>query len=80
MNNITEIIPDDMPAWMRESFDNGSFFRDAIERNELLVASIEGAANMMRGMQLDPSIPAAAKDAMSTKIKELDSIASDYSE
>ena len=31
---------------------------------ERLLEVIEGAANMMRGMQLDPSVPNAAKEAL----------------
>ena len=33
---------------------------------------IEGAANMMRGMTLDPAIPQHAKGAMREKIQELE--------
>ena len=46
---------------------------------EKLLVTLEGAANMMRGMQLDPSIPAGAKEALKVKMEEIDFITSDLS-
>ena len=36
MTYITEIIPDSIPAWAKDAFDDGQFFRIAIERVEEL--------------------------------------------
>jgi len=30
--NITEIIPDDLPEWAKEAFDDGQFFKVVCER------------------------------------------------
>lgn len=38
-----------------------------------LLQLMEDAANMLRGMTMDPAIPAHAKDAMQSKIAELES-------
>ena len=40
--------------------------------NDDLYELLEGAANMLRGMTLDPAIPPHAKDAMREKIQELE--------
>jgi len=45
---------------------------DKDELIEVLSAKLEGAANMMRGMCLDPSIPDHAKSAMRSKIRDID--------
>lgn len=37
-------------------------------------AAIEGAANFMRGMSLDPQIPQGVRDALNTKVEELDAL------
>ncbi len=42
-------------------------------KEELLLA-IESAANMLRGMTMDPAIPAHAKEAMRSKYAELEAI------
>ncbi len=42
---------------------------------EELQQLIEDTANMLRGMTLDPAIPAHAKDVMRSKIVELDAVA-----
>jgi hypothetical protein len=44
---------------------------------ELLVLA-ESAANLMRGMQFDNSIPIHAKQAMQSKINELDAAVDKY--
>lgn len=36
MNKITEIIPDNMPDWMREGIENGNLFSRTIEYVENL--------------------------------------------
>ena len=36
-NHITEIIPDDMPDWMRKAFDDGQFFNVSREKVESLL-------------------------------------------
>lgn len=59
-----------------EQFD--SLMVEMLEENDRLIEVIEGAANMIRGMQMDPSIPIAAKEAMGVKVKELDLITSVY--
>lgn len=40
--------------------------------NDEIYELIEGTANMLRGMTLDPSIPQHAKGAMQTKIQTLE--------
>ena len=32
MDNITEIIPDDMPQWMKDAMDEGQLFNKVCER------------------------------------------------
>lgn len=39
---------------------------------EELIRLIEGTANMLRGMTLDPAIPQHAKDAMHVRIQALE--------
>ena len=41
--------------------------------NDHLLILIENTANMLRGMTLDPAIPAHAKEAMHAQIEELES-------
>ena len=41
---------------------------------EELLSAIQGSANLMRGMLLDPTIPDHAKEALRSKIKELEDI------
>ena len=43
-----------------------------------LVAELEGAANFMRGMQLDPSLPKHVKDALGSKIADIDKVTEQY--
>ena len=45
MPKITEIIPDDLPEWAAEAFDNGQFFRVAIERVATLEQELREAAD-----------------------------------
>ena len=46
---------------------------ESLERkNGKLLQLLEGIANMMRGMIIDPSIPAHAKGAMRSRIAEID--------
>ena len=47
---------------------------------EELLVTLEGAANMMRGMLFDDSIPRIAKHALRAKIKEIESIAEKHQE
>jgi hypothetical protein len=44
-----------------------------------LVEELEGAANFMRGMQLDPALPPHVKEALGDKIKDIDKITEEYS-
>lgn len=39
---------------------------------EELLVTLEGAANMMRGMQFDPTISSDAKEALKIKMEEID--------
>ncbi len=32
MNKVTEIIPDNLPEWAKNSIDNGTFFKTAVEK------------------------------------------------
>jgi len=41
INKITEIIPDDIPEWAQKSFDEGNFFRTAIEKVSELQEALE---------------------------------------
>jgi hypothetical protein len=43
MNHVTEIVPDldTMPDWARKAFEDGQFFRVALDR----VKEMEGACN-----------------------------------
>jgi uncharacterized protein (UPF0147 family) len=43
-----------------------------MKRNAALLEIMESTANMLRGMTLDPAIPAHAKTAMFGKIQELE--------
>ena len=43
--------------------------------DEATVQLLENTANMLRGMTMDPAIPAHAKEAMRSKIAELESAA-----
>jgi len=49
--------------------------QDTIEH---LLVMCEGTANMLRGMTLDPAIPAHTKDAIWKKIAELECIVERY--
>ncbi len=42
-----------------------------------LIEALEGAANMMRGMLMDPAIPQGAKDALQDKINEIEELLDD---
>ena len=48
MTHITEIIPEDMPEWMKEAFDEGQFFARVIERFEIMEADSEEAREQLR--------------------------------
>jgi hypothetical protein len=48
------------------------------EKIEVLLEAIEGAANMMRGMQHDSAIPCGAKNALAVKMAELDKLVDEY--
>lgn len=50
------------------------------EKIEHLLSIIEGTANMLRGMTIDPSINDTVKNAMWMKIEELDTIIKEYIE
>jgi len=43
-----------------------------------LVEALEGAANFMRGMKLDPSLPQHVKEALDSKINDIDEIIAGY--
>lgn len=45
---------------------------------EALGAGVQGAANMLRGMTLDPAIPPHAKTAMQNKIQELEDLITEH--
>lgn len=47
---------------------------------EDLLVVIEGAANFMRGMSLDPQVPATVKSALNHKISQLDAASQKYEE
>lgn len=51
---------------------------DKDEIIEELVVEIEGAANFMRGMQLDPALPTHVREALASKIRELDEVTSKH--
>jgi len=41
MNKITEIVPDDLPEWAQTSFDNGRFFKVAVEKVSFLEKELQ---------------------------------------
>ena len=43
-----------------------------------LVQELESAANFMRGVQLDPALPKHIKDALGSKIEDIDKITTQY--
>jgi hypothetical protein len=43
-----------------------------------LVGALEGAANFMRGMQLDPALPQHVKEALSSKIEDIDKLTKQF--
>ena len=45
---------------------------------EELLEMLESAANFLRGMTIDPSIPAYAKSAIEERIKEIDATVDKY--
>lgn len=51
---------------------------DAVQE-ELLVA-LERVANFMRGMQFDPSINGMVKDALTSKVSEIDELTASFNE
>ena len=50
---------------------------DENQKEEVLQA-IEGAANFMRGVSFDPSVPAHIKEALANKTSELESVVEKY--
>ena len=52
--------------------------KDDDDIREHLLESLGSAANMMRGMILDPSIPGHAKQALAEKIEEIDKVVDEY--
>lgn len=44
MNKITEIIPNDMPEWMRDAMDEGQLFNTVIGRFKALQDIVSGQA------------------------------------
>lgn len=61
-----------IPADERESMEEGRRFGEN-EKEELLQL-LENTAKLLRGMTMDPAIPAHAKDSMMSRAKELEAM------
>ena len=46
---------------------------------EKLIQELEGAANFLRGMSLDPRLPESIKQAVLSKVEDLDKITEEAS-
>lgn len=46
----------------------------SIAMNEELIEMLESTANLMRGMQFDPSIPSHAKDALRNRYEKIEEL------
>lgn len=44
------------------------------ETKEELLQALEGAANFMRGMSFDPSVPSEQKQALTGKAREIEAV------
>lgn len=48
------------------------------EAKERLLSALERAANTMRGMVLDPALPAIIKEALRSKVDEIDALVAEF--
>lgn len=48
------------------------------EQKEELLSMLEGTANFLRGMQFDTTIPKHAKEAMESRIVEIENVVGKY--
>lgn len=50
------------------------------ENEELLVGKLEGVANLLRGMSMDPAIPKETRDFMMKAATEIDKVTEKFTE
>jgi len=48
MTDITEIIPDDMPAWMKEAMDEGQLFNKTIAKVKEMDYQLEDMTELLK--------------------------------
>lgn len=74
---ITDTQGDDRVATCFDAV-NAQMIVSALNGFGELLEHVGRAANMLRGMTIDPAIPQHAKEAMVSKIEDLDAVAEKY--